>query len=204
MEQRGQSPVPRGTRQTLRFHSRRTNCNARMGSRSARAPYELARGIAPALDGSARLAPFLPARGAVNGHPGSGSPKRPRFQSAATCIGGTHAATAATPPHIGCGKRTGKGNTWTESRVRSHRSAHGIAVYCEGLAERGELSLEETARRLTVSKMTVLRLIESGVVRGRRAAKAHHGQSPRPGLPGAMPARLLFAARSQKILINHP
>jgi hypothetical protein len=37
-----------------------------------------------------------------------------------------------------CGKRTGKGNTWTESRVRSHRSAHGVAVYRNGeMAERG-------------------------------------------------------------------
>src|SRR5207237_847932 len=59
-----------------------------------------------------------------------------------------------------CGKCTGKGNSWTESRVRSHRSAHGIAVYRDGeMAERGELMLEEAARRLTVSKMTVLRLI---------------------------------------------
>ena len=38
------------------------------------------------------------------------------------------------------GKRTGKGNSWTESRVRSHRSAHGIAVYRDGeMAERGEI-----------------------------------------------------------------
>src|SRR5690349_15397213 len=42
-----------------------------------------------------------------------------------------------------CGKRTGKGNTWTESRVRSHRSANGIAVYRNGqMAERGELTLD--------------------------------------------------------------
>jgi DNA invertase Pin-like site-specific DNA recombinase len=52
-----------------------------------------------------------------------------------------------------CGKRTGKGNTWTESRVRSHRSAHGIAVYHDGeMAERGELTLEEAARRLTSAR----------------------------------------------------
>jgi len=45
-----------------------------------------------------------------------------------------------------CGKRTGKGNTWTESRVRSHRSAHGIAAYRDGeMADRGELTLEQTA-----------------------------------------------------------
>jgi hypothetical protein len=27
------------------------------------------------------------------------------------------------------GKRTGKGNTWTEARVRGFRNWHGIAVY---------------------------------------------------------------------------
>ena len=37
------------------------------------------------------------------------------------------------------GKRTGKGNTWTEARVRSFRNGQGIAVYREGeMAERGE------------------------------------------------------------------
>src|SRR5690606_34838630 len=42
------------------------------------------------------------------------------------------------------GERTGKGNTWTEARVRSHRNCHGIPVYREGeMIERGELTLEE-------------------------------------------------------------
>jgi excisionase family DNA binding protein len=71
-----------------------------------------------------------------------------------------------------CGKRTGKGNSWTESRVRSHRSAHGIAVYRDGeMAERGEVTLEEAARHLTVSRMTVLRLIGRGVIQARRVCK---------------------------------
>jgi len=95
-----------------------------------------------------------------------------------------------------CGKRTGKGNTWTESRVRSHRSAHGIAVYRDGeMAARGELTLEETARRLTVSKMTVLRLIESGVIQGRQACK---------GAPWAIPEAELAGLDARTALIRRP
>lgn len=69
-------------------------------------------------------------------------------------------------------KRTGRGNTWTEARVRTFRSDHGIAVYRDGeRAERGELSLEEAAAALATSKMTVLRLIRSGVVRASQICK---------------------------------
>jgi excisionase family DNA binding protein len=83
------------------------------------------------------------------------------------------------------GKRTGKGNTWTESRVRSHRSAHRIAVYRDGeMAERGELTLEQTAQHLKVSKMTVLRLIGSGVIRARQVCKGAPWAIPEAELAG--------------------
>ena len=63
------------------------------------------------------------------------------------------------------GKRTGRGNPWTEARVRSFRSQHRVPVHRPGeMAERGELTLEETARRLGVSRMTVLRLISAGTL----------------------------------------
>jgi excisionase family DNA binding protein len=94
------------------------------------------------------------------------------------------------------GKRTGRGNTWTESRVRSHRSAHGIAVYRDGeMAERGELTLEQTAQRLTVSKMTVLRLIGSGVIRARQVCK---------GAPWAIPEAELTGLDARTALIRRP
>ena len=72
----------------------------------------------------------------------------------------------------GAGKRTGRGNTWTEARVRTFRSDHQIAVYRDGeRADRGELSLEEAAAALATSKMTVLRLIRSGVIAARQICK---------------------------------
>jgi excisionase family DNA binding protein len=63
------------------------------------------------------------------------------------------------------GKRTGKGHTWTEARIRSFRGDHRIAVYREGeRAERGELTLQEAATTLGMSKMTVLRMIRAGIL----------------------------------------
>ena len=53
-------------------------------------------------------------------------------------------ASAATLNRLG--KRTGRGNPWTEARVRSFRSHHRIPAYRSGeMAERGELTLEQAA-----------------------------------------------------------
>lgn len=50
------------------------------------------------------------------------------------------------------GKRTGKDNSWTRSRVCSLRNTHGIAPYRDGeRAERGEATLDETAGILQVN-----------------------------------------------------
>ena len=70
------------------------------------------------------------------------------------------------------GKKTGRGNTWTQARIRSFRNTHGVAVYRPGeMAERGELTLKETAERLGGSTMTVLRLIADGTVRASQVCK---------------------------------
>ena len=70
------------------------------------------------------------------------------------------------------GKRTGRGNAWTQARVCSFRSTHGVAVHRPGeMAERAELTLEEAARRLGVSKMTVLRLISAGTISAQQVCK---------------------------------
>ena len=70
------------------------------------------------------------------------------------------------------GKRTGKGNAWTEARVRAWRSHHGIAAWREGeRQERNELTQTEAAARLNVSARTMNRLIRHGVVPARQACK---------------------------------
>jgi excisionase family DNA binding protein len=54
--------------------------------------------------------------------------------------------------------------------VRASRNDHGIAVYQEGEREaRGEMTLEEAARALGVSKMTVHRLIQRKQLPARQA-----------------------------------
>jgi len=63
------------------------------------------------------------------------------------------------------GKRTGRLNGWTQSRVRGFRNTHGIAVYADGeWAARGEVTLTEAAKVLDLSPMTVLRQIRAGIV----------------------------------------
>jgi DNA invertase Pin-like site-specific DNA recombinase len=70
------------------------------------------------------------------------------------------------------GKRTAKGHTWTEARVRSFRGDRHIAVYREGeRSERGELTLDETAKALNISKMTALRMISCGVLPAKQLCK---------------------------------
>lgn len=70
------------------------------------------------------------------------------------------------------GRRTGKGHTWTEGRVRSFRGDRSIGVYRPGEREaRGELTLEQAAEELRTSKMTVLRMIGSGTLPARQVCK---------------------------------
>ena len=70
------------------------------------------------------------------------------------------------------GKKTGRGNSWTEARVRTFRNSRGVAVFRSGeMAERGELTLTDTAARLGISKMTVLRLIAGGTIDATQVCK---------------------------------
>jgi DNA invertase Pin-like site-specific DNA recombinase len=88
------------------------------------------------------------------------------------------------------GKPTGRGNGWTKTRVCSFRSHHGIAVYREGeWAERGEMTLEATARTMDVSIMTALRMVRRGIIKGRQLCR---------GAPWVIEAADLAAYRAQK------
>ncbi len=70
------------------------------------------------------------------------------------------------------GKPTGHGNGWAEARVRSFRNHNDIAVYRKGeWAERGEITLEAAAEIIGVTKMTALRMIRRGDIKGRQPCK---------------------------------
>ncbi len=68
------------------------------------------------------------------------------------------------------GKRTAHGHTWTKARVCVFRNDRCIALYQEGERQaRSELTLEEAASQLEVSKMTVHRLIQKKLLPARQA-----------------------------------
>jgi excisionase family DNA binding protein len=70
------------------------------------------------------------------------------------------------------GKTTGDGNGWTEHRVCSFRDHHEIAVYRDGeWSQRGERTLDEVAHIIGVAKMTALRMIRRGDLKGHQACK---------------------------------
>jgi DNA invertase Pin-like site-specific DNA recombinase len=70
------------------------------------------------------------------------------------------------------GKKTGKGNGWTRSRVCVLRNHRGIPPYRLGeRAERGEVTLEEAAKILDVSEATVRRLINEKIVPAHQLCK---------------------------------
>ena len=63
------------------------------------------------------------------------------------------------------GKVTGHGAAWTRTHVCRLRKTNGISVYQEGeRRERGEITLDEAADILNVSRATAYRLITGGVL----------------------------------------
>jgi len=70
------------------------------------------------------------------------------------------------------GKPTGRGNGWTEARVRSFRHHHEIAVFRPGeWADRGEITLKAAAKIIGVTPMTALRMIQRGDLKGRQLCR---------------------------------
>jgi hypothetical protein len=87
------------------------------------------------------------------------------------------------------GKPTGRGNGWTQARVCSFRSHHGIAVHrASEWAERGEITLEAAAQIMDVSAMTALRMARRGIIKGRQVCY---------GAPWAFKAADIAAYREQ-------
>ena len=104
------------------------------------------------------------------------------------------------------GKRTGRGNAWTEARVRTFRSQHRVPAHRPGeMAERGELTLKEAAGRLGVSTMTVLRLIGDGTLVAQQVCRGAPWAIPEEqivALAGAIPSgrRPLTSSSAQEVL----
>jgi excisionase family DNA binding protein len=70
------------------------------------------------------------------------------------------------------GQRTGRGNTWTETRLRVFRRKYNIDVHTEGeRLARGELTLEETAKTLKLSRESIRRLIAEKSLSAQQACK---------------------------------
>ena len=70
------------------------------------------------------------------------------------------------------GKSTGRGNSWTSSRVYRLRYDHAIEPYRKGeRAERGEVNIEEAASALSVSPSTILRMLNEGSLPGKQLCK---------------------------------
>src|SRR4030088_2467724 len=91
------------------------------------------------------------------------------------------------------GKTTGHGNGWTEQRVRGFRKHYEIEVYRNGeWTERGEITLDAAAEAIGVCKMTALRMLRRGDVKGRQVC---------PGAPWAIKVEdvAVFAARKRSV-----
>jgi hypothetical protein len=62
------------------------------------------------------------------------------------------------------GKRTGRLNGWTQSRVRGFRNTHSIAVYVDGRVRAWRNNVDRAAKMLDLSPLTVLRWIRAGII----------------------------------------
>jgi DNA invertase Pin-like site-specific DNA recombinase len=68
------------------------------------------------------------------------------------------------------GRPTGHGHGWTSNRVCTFRNRHGVDVYRDGeRQERGELTLDETSKKLGVSEMSIIRYIRRGSLAAKQA-----------------------------------
>ena len=89
------------------------------------------------------------------------------------------------------GHHTGKGHTWNEANVRSFRHGHRVNVFRQGeREERGELTLEQAAKAMHTSNMTVLRMISGGKLPARQVCKGAPWVIKRSDLEGLEAGRI--------------
>jgi DNA invertase Pin-like site-specific DNA recombinase len=103
--------------------------------------------------------------------------------------------------------RTGKGNTWTETRVRSMRQAHEISGYAaRGRPERTWVTADEAAAELAISAHSVRRLIRDGVLPARQIITYAPWMIERSALaaPEVQRAAVALKERQYRPLRVHP
>lgn len=92
------------------------------------------------------------------------------------------------------GYKTGKGNNWTQGRVTSLRTSHGIPAFsAERQRAEGWLNMAQAAQKLGISAMSVRRLLQEGILKGEQIAPyapwvIHHGALAEDGLKAAVAA----------------
>jgi AraC-like DNA-binding protein len=94
------------------------------------------------------------------------------------------------------GLRTGAGNTWTESRVRSARDGHDITA-CDRSQPREHLTLEDAARHLGVSATTVRRLITTQQLPARQVVPCAPWEISRDALASDAVRRAITAIKQR-------
>ncbi len=103
--------------------------------------------------------------------------------------------------------QTGKGNAWTETRVRSMRQTHEIPGYsARGRPPRSWLTLEEAAAELAISPNSVRRLILDGVLAAQQVIPYAPWMIERSALasPEVRRAATTLKARQYRPLHVHP
>jgi hypothetical protein len=111
--------------------------------------------------------------------PGTGAPDTrgqpfPTLHAALQAVNQTDPVGRSTKPAAGesldrSGKVTGRGATWTRTNVCGLRNTIGIPIYREGKrTERGEVTLDEAADILKVSRATAYRMVSRGALAARQ------------------------------------
>jgi DNA invertase Pin-like site-specific DNA recombinase len=99
------------------------------------------------------------------------------------------------------GRRTGKGNRWTQSRVATVRRKHGIAAPDRALLDPDILTLAQAVKHTGASDTTLMRLIKAKILRAHQVAPYAPLEINREDLDSEPVARILAHLKSTGKLV---